>query len=413
MNEKELSEAIRLGSDVPRSDDKLGKFGLGLITASISIGKRLLIITKKDGKFLTGIHDLDEIIKKGNFIKEIRESSAFERQAFKNNLGEVKSGTVVIIQNIDNLHNNNSTQFNNILIKRLGEVFRDFISAGKEIELNGKEIHPLDPMLRDMGSVELIDIKKDFTGINGEGKEMLSTIRLRVYMLPEKSKGEEDQLKINQHNQGFYIMRNNRQIAGGTNLGMFTKHNNYNRFRAEIYFGSSLDKAMGVNFKKENISKTAEQATIYNWIEANVMHQLDSIKNQKKKKKDSESVDHDSSKNVIIDKYSILKKPNIHGVDKIPKNIKFTTEENSHLGPLFLVDVLGDTINIRYNSDHPFYTDVINLYGRENKNLLNAIDFIVYSTAMSVLDISSTEETIKLKDKIIDNLSDNLRALLS
>src|SRR5213082_1530035 len=50
MDEHVLDQASRLGSEVPRNPaTDLGRFGMGLVTASLSLGQRLTIITRADG----------------------------------------------------------------------------------------------------------------------------------------------------------------------------------------------------------------------------------------------------------------------------------------------------------------------------------------------------------------------------
>ena len=48
-------------------------------------------------------------------------------------------------------------------------------------------------------------------------------------------------LSANLMNQGFYIVRNNRQIARAITIGNYKKHNSLNRFRCEISYSSDLD----------------------------------------------------------------------------------------------------------------------------------------------------------------------------
>src|SRR3990172_11401567 len=62
MDEETLSEALRLGSDTAREAGDLGKFGMGLVTASIGLSKRLEVLTREaEGQLLHGAFDLDEI----------------------------------------------------------------------------------------------------------------------------------------------------------------------------------------------------------------------------------------------------------------------------------------------------------------------------------------------------------------
>jgi hypothetical protein len=417
MDLKTLNEALRLGSETGRSEEDLGKYGLGLITASISIGKRLVVITKHDGHFYTGIHDLEDIYKTEKFVKEIRESSQTEKTAFLGKLGHVKSGTLITIQKIDNLQNKNNTVFTNTLVKKLGEVFRDFINANKRIAVNEKEVFSIDPMIRSLGSEELIDETADFT-VDGEK----STLRLRIFHLPHYGQAESKDRGVNIPNQGFYLMRNNRQIARGESLGMFTKHNYRNRFRAEIYFTGKLDKGIGVNFKKQDISLSEE---IFQWVRQKSSPQIEAIYKiaANKISQDKPDVDHESSKRVIASKATLLKKPRIdtskaQGALKSLRSDQFTdidivVERNTHLAPLFQIDLSGKRVTIRYNSDHIFYERVLKDAASEDKDLVNSIDFLTYSMALSLINITSTEETAELKDIFVDTMSDNLRALLS
>lgn len=417
MDADTLDQALRLGSATDQDDERLGKYGLGLITASISMGRQLLVITKKDGHFLTGVHDLDKVYESNKFVKQIRESTSGEKQAFLGKLGHVKSGTVVLVRSLDNLQNKNTTVFVNTLIKKLGETFRDFLNANKKIAVNDKDVRTIDPMFRPEDAEELLDTSHDFN-IDGES----SSVRLRIYHLPKLSTQENRDRGINIPNQGFYLMRNNRQIARGESLHMFTKHNHTNRFRAEIYFSGKVDRLIGVNFKKEDVSLTEEMNT---WIKANAFPQIQAIYNIASKKESAEkpSVDHGSATRVISNKSTLLKKPKIEAKRPIKElsvlerdgfaNVDFVVEHNTHLAPLYQVDLSGKKLTIRYNADHIFYEAVLKNAAEDNKDLVNAMDFLTYSMALSLIGITSSEETMHLKDKFVSDLSDNLRALLS
>ena len=53
MNQNELYEAMRYGSSNPleeRKEDDLGRFGLGLKSASLSQCRKLVVISKKEGQ---------------------------------------------------------------------------------------------------------------------------------------------------------------------------------------------------------------------------------------------------------------------------------------------------------------------------------------------------------------------------
>ena len=64
MTSEELEEAMRLGSKSPlheREKEDLGRFGLGLKTASFSQSKKLIVKTKQDEKTFQAIWDLSLI----------------------------------------------------------------------------------------------------------------------------------------------------------------------------------------------------------------------------------------------------------------------------------------------------------------------------------------------------------------
>src|SRR6266436_8562212 len=68
MDDATLGEALRLGSDTQREVGDLGKFGMGLVTASIGLSQRVDVLTKEeDGPLVCGGFDLQEIAAKDRF----------------------------------------------------------------------------------------------------------------------------------------------------------------------------------------------------------------------------------------------------------------------------------------------------------------------------------------------------------
>src|SRR6266487_4373711 len=114
MDESVLDQAIKLGSMIekdPASD--LGKFGMGLVTASLSIAKQTLVLTKtQDGHILKAINDVDEIKRTNEFISFLGNADSADVTLFSELLGKVSSGTVVILRKCDNLlQDTNTAQF--------------------------------------------------------------------------------------------------------------------------------------------------------------------------------------------------------------------------------------------------------------------------------------------------------------
>ena len=101
MNEKELEEAMRLGSKNPkevRDENDLGRFGLGLKSASLSQCRSLIVASKKDNRISAFSWNLDHVIEKNDWrilefdAKEIKKFPYIE--LFEN----VKQGTYVLLQ---------------------------------------------------------------------------------------------------------------------------------------------------------------------------------------------------------------------------------------------------------------------------------------------------------------------------
>ena len=51
MTEDEIQTALQLGSDVVYPENSLSKFGMGLKSAGFSLGERITVFSKKDGKW--------------------------------------------------------------------------------------------------------------------------------------------------------------------------------------------------------------------------------------------------------------------------------------------------------------------------------------------------------------------------
>ncbi len=418
MDHNTLDQALRLGSLTPRNNENLGKYGMGLITASISLGRRLIVITKKEGKYTTGVHDLDEVGQAKKFVKTIRESNDVETNYFLQALGGVDSGTIVTIQKIDNIQNKNLSSFSSKLVRDFGEIFRYFLEANKKILVNNKEVKPYDPLMLSYEDTQtFIDDEHEF-----EMDGVKSSARLRIVHLPKFAHAESDRLGLNIPNQGFYVMRNNRQIAHGESLGVFKKHGDFNRFRAELFINGSLDRIVGVNFKKEGIRLNDE---LRSWIERLATPQIEAVRRlaKKEQKKRSGYVDHSSSKRLIGNKSSLLKKPKLSesdlekpGLRSVRSedfaNVEFKVDSNTRLAPLFQAELVGKSLVISYNSDHPFYEKVF-MEAQDNPDLTNALDSLVYSTSLALIQITSRQKLWPLQEDFYDYMSDNLRALLT
>ena len=72
----------------------------------------------------------------------------------------------------------------------------------------------------------------------------------------------------------------------------------------------------------------------------------------------------------------------------------------------------GRTIYIEWNADHPFYQKVI-LANRENRDVINAVNAMVFSMVAAELRLFTNEDAQGLFETWETDLSSNLRILLS
>lgn len=263
MNEFTLSEAMRLGNRGPlevRDERDLGRFGLGLKTASFSQCRKLTVRSKtlQDEEF-TRCWDLDFIKEKGDWalLKAVRSTKDEEI------LGHIKNGqgTIVLWQNMDHVVGDSATEDNNArrnfqkmideTATHLGMVFHRFLSGRDaiSIQVNVTPVVGWDPFLLDRLGQQQLPVERYGTG------EKL--VIITPYVLPHQSKIESStEFEAaggpegwNAH-QGFYIYRNRRLISSGGWLGMFKQEEHYKLARIQVDIGNAQDNEWKVDVRK-------------------------------------------------------------------------------------------------------------------------------------------------------------------
>lgn len=257
MNDSELIQAMRPGSKNPLQDREsrdLGRFGLGLKTASFSQARKLTVISKKsDYNSVYWTWDLDFVNQTGKWelIKYLPD------EKFEKHLSDLVSGTIVIWNDIDRVVKNfkqddNKTLDKFLLImeqvkKHLSMVFHKFMESGKiNIYFQDQKIEPWDPFLLDEPSTQIFPEEKIQNGL----------VKIEGYVLPHKSKISEEKYKQAEgakgwnEQQGFYIYRNERLLLAGDWLGLFRKEEHYKLTRIQIELPNTLDAEWQIDIKK-------------------------------------------------------------------------------------------------------------------------------------------------------------------
>lgn len=234
MSEVRLVEAMTPGSESPqelRGEEDLGRFGLGMKTASISQCRCLTVITKEhDGPVVWRRWDLDYIAREGNGEWRLLKGASLLSRADRDLLSGLDSGTEVVWDRLDHLAGTASEddaakqrhfrERIDAVKSHLAMTFHRFLSGRNAIRLhiNGRAIQPWDPFLE--GHPALDPLSTEQLSLNGE------RIRVRPFVLPHHSKLTNEQHSEaagpkgwNEH-QGFYIYRKNRLLVAGDWLGL-------------------------------------------------------------------------------------------------------------------------------------------------------------------------------------------------
>lgn len=261
MDQDELVHAMRYGSSNPiekREISDLGRFGLGLKTASMSQCRKLTVISKKDNKIVGAQWDLDYVILTGKWSLKLLESNDFDKFPHFKQIHNRRCGTLVIWQELDRLQRGELNfdasmgRYMDKVREHLSLVFHRYLKGEanlKKIEMtiNDCAVEPIDPFLTKK-STQMMDDEVIYI----EGEKVV----VRPYILPHISQlnnaevqmlgGEEGIRK----KQGFYVYRNRRLLVWGTWFKMLRQGELSKLARIQIDIPNALDSLWTLDIKK-------------------------------------------------------------------------------------------------------------------------------------------------------------------
>ena len=262
MSESELVEAMRLGSKNPtdkRDAKDLGRFGLGLKSASFSQCRCLSVLTRQNGETSCARWDLDRVAKSNDWNLELIDNP--ETMPSYDLLPE--AGTVIVWENLDRLiggykHDHaKRVEYLNAALARaerhLRLVFHRFLSgeaSGIKLSLNGRLLQPTDPMATGHPATQK-DPDEQVPLENG-------TVCVRCHTLPHHNRmteetweeigGPEGHLK----SQGLYVYRENRLIIAGGWLGLTRQTELTKLCRIAVDIPNTMDSEWKIDVKKSS-----------------------------------------------------------------------------------------------------------------------------------------------------------------
>ncbi|MEG0260260.1 MAG: ATP-binding protein, partial [Lysinibacillus sp.] len=154
MNEEELINAMRLATHDPdrsRDPNDLGKFGLGLKTASFSQCRKLTVLSKRNDIIAIKQWDLDYISEKNEWLLVTPKLSIYETHPLYLELSNLEYGTLVMWESIDSFRKEDIALRIEELHHHLSLVFHFFlegkVSKRKRLNLtiNGAKVEPFNP----------------------------------------------------------------------------------------------------------------------------------------------------------------------------------------------------------------------------------------------------------------------------
>lgn len=261
MNNEEITNAMQYGSKNPkeiREVNDLGRFGLGLKTASLSQCRVLTVVSKRLDEIVCRQWDLDYISKTELWtLKELNEEE-FVNIPGVSELKEYESGTLVVWQNLDRMRLG-EIDFSSAMGRKMDEVrshlslvYHRYLSGETGIKkismmLNNLKLEPMDPFLENKSEIPM----DDETMLVGK-----SRVAVRTYILPHPSKLTKEEINalggkegLRKH-QGFYVYRNKRLLVWGTWFRMMRQAELSKLVRIRVDIPNDLDDLWTLDIKK-------------------------------------------------------------------------------------------------------------------------------------------------------------------
>lgn len=281
MNEKTLFDGMTYGAQGRIDPKRLGKFGLGLKTASTAFCRRLSVVTRDSSEsvLIKATWDLDHVVNASEWELLLDSPDEYEKNLL-NKVAVDSSGTLVIWDKVDRMMKNYSNPGGSharTAFEKLVSGFRDHAAMvyqrflneaddrARDIEmiLNSQAVSAWDPFCEKEEETEMVAEKTLKAELpDGSSVEFI----IRAFVLPRRehfsSPEAAQKARLTNNMQGIYIYRENRLIHPADWLGMFTKEPHLSLLRVEFSFNHESDEAFQVDIKKSRILLNEE---LYNW----------------------------------------------------------------------------------------------------------------------------------------------------
>lgn len=285
MTEQGLVNAMRLGSRSPlesRDAADLGRFGLGLKTASFSQARRLTVASRQAGVTALRRWDLDHLARPDVSGWQLLRSAHPETGDRIEVLDELSPGhgTQVLLEVLDRVtgvedpgatqevREDHFIRQINTVRDHVGMVFHRFLEkkrGGLRIHLNDTAVEPWDPFLESHKATQAMGDYSQKLGAHP------MPVRVKGFVMPHRDKfAGFDEHKDgggpggwNAH-QGFYLYRNERLIIAGDWLQLgWQQEEHFKLARIRLDISNAMDSEWQIDVKK---STAAPPAVLRSWL---------------------------------------------------------------------------------------------------------------------------------------------------
>lgn len=461
MDAEGIYGAMRYGAPERDNPESLGKFGLGLKTASSSVCLKFTLISRKAATdpLAKLAWDLEHVAaeKKWEMLRE--PVTADETEMFDELCGD--TGTLVVWEKCDRILSKDYQaggtkeqaairRLSETLAKHLSLVFHRFVDTADarernvRIMINNSPVVPWNPFYPARSEQVLSEKKQKLLVELPDGSEETATIR--AWILPHRrdmTKDEEAQYaRISNRAQGFYVYREGRLIQDGGWMDVFgAPEPHTSLLRVEFDFGHELDDAFRIDVKKSRILFHPDlEDGLLTLLQPVYREAGNRYRRQSREQANSTQTVNHASANKNIASTSNAEKPQVTSVDPVSQ----TAEVSNNMGPKIRIkapvqnNVSPDSIHVEavesitsgelwqpafrsssqtghvpsvlLNKHHDFYQKI---YQRAAANgyAIEGMDLLLWAFAMAEQNNTNAELEPIFED-IRSEISNNLRKLL-
>lgn len=268
MNEHELDAAMRLGERSPldkREAHDLGRFGLGLKTASFSQCRSLTVASVRDARLNCLRWDLDVLAASTDDGWHLLEDPAPGSAHLVQPLRSAGRGTLVLWEKLDRVVMPGFTEQDFLDLideveRHLAMVFHRYLAGASpflQLSINNRPVTAWDPFLREHAATWSSPIERI--------RSIAGMVEVQCHVLPHRDHltSQQELSAAGLHGwtaqQGFYVYRNRRLLLSGSWLGLgqgrsWTKEEAHRLARIRLDIPNSADADWKIDIRKSTAS---------------------------------------------------------------------------------------------------------------------------------------------------------------